>query len=167
LSRLAALRSRGEIKRLGAEADQDASLRLVLVGEAARRGVLEPGSLPGKKLVRALLERAAGAQVRANPIHVDEAFTCGHCGRDVVAGGRPVRDHCPHCLRSLHVDVVPGDRAAGCGGFLDPVRFELDHGQVVIHYCCRRCGYAWRGRSHPDDALPPSLNPSDLTGSGI
>lgn len=119
-------------------------------------------ALSGKKLVRALLERAGGAQVRANPIHVDESFACGHCGAAVSRGGRPVRDHCPLCLRSLHVDVVPGDRAAGCGGFLDPVRFELDHGQVVIHYTCRRCAHGWRGRAHPDDVLPASLNPADL-----
>lgn len=160
LSRLAAVRSRGEIKRLGQAVERDAGLRDALRAEAGRRG-LDP-TLDGKRLVRALLDRSDAAQVRTNPIHVDEPFACGHCGAAVTPGGRPVRDHCPQCLRSLHVDVVPGDRAAGCGGLLDPTALELDHGTVVIRYRCRSCGYETRTKCHPDDAVPPSLSIADL-----
>ena len=160
LARLAGVRSRGEIKRLGQAVERDPELRAALQAEAARRG-LDDG-LEGKRLVRALLDRSDAAQVRTNPIHVDESFQCEHCGAAVQPGGRPVRDHCPHCLRSLHVDVVPGDRAAGCGGLLDPVRLELDHGTVVIRYRCRTCGHETRTKSHPDDAIPPSLSIADL-----
>ncbi|MEC7947144.1 MAG: RNHCP domain-containing protein [Myxococcota bacterium] len=160
LARLAGVRSRGEIKRLGQDLDRDPSLLAALQAEAARRG-LDSG-LTGKRLVRALLDRSRSAQIRTNPIHVDEAFTCVHCGMDVRPGGRPVRDHCPHCLRSLHVDRVPGDRASTCGGVLDPTALRLDHGSVVILYRCRSCGHETRTMSHPDDAVPPSLSIADL-----
>ena len=41
-----------------------------------------------------------------------EAFVCTHCGRTVPgdAPGTSQRNHCPHCLRSRHVDVTVGDR---------------------------------------------------------
>lgn len=159
---LTGVRSRGEVKRLGSRVDREPALRAALEARAEARGLSVSG--PGKRLVRVLLDRAAGAQVRTNPIFVDEAFVCGHCGRAVPAGGVQIRDHCPHCLRSRHLDAVPGDRAADCGALMDPVRFALDHGTVVIHYACRGCDHRWRGRSHPDDAIPPDLDPASLPG---
>jgi RNHCP domain len=76
------------------------------------------------------------------------------------------RNHCPTCLRSLHVDEVPGDRASGCGGFMRPValRHKPAKGPQLVHRC-ERCG-ALRvnrvatGTVAPDDldallALPP------------
>ncbi|HLL91284.1 MAG TPA: RNHCP domain-containing protein, partial [Tepidisphaeraceae bacterium] len=48
-----------------------------------------------------------------------EDFTCGHCGRSVRGNG--YTNHCPGCLWSRHVDVNPGDRAAACGGLMEPV----------------------------------------------
>ena len=52
-----------------------------------------------------------------------EAFTCRCCGRLVTPDGAASahRNHCPNCLTSLHVDVEPGDRAADCGGLMEPV----------------------------------------------
>lgn len=35
--------------------------------------------------------------------------------------GSSHRNHCPNCLYSLHVDITPGDRAADCGGIMEPV----------------------------------------------
>ena len=64
--------------------------------------------------------------LRTNPIRRDAPFTCAHCGAGGAIGGARVRDHCPGCLRSLHVDRVPGDRAASCGGILDPVDLTLE-----------------------------------------
>ncbi len=159
-ARLASLRTRGDIKELGADIDEDAELRAVAMGLATSRGVEIEPDVPGKRLVRLLLDRADAAQVRKNPIHRDEAFTCAHCGRAVPPGGAPVRDHCPWCLRGLHVDVVPGDRAAGCGGVLDPVGFER-RPEVVILYRCRRCAHTFTVRAHPGDRIPPSLDPRD------
>ena len=53
----------------------------------------------------------------------NEAFFCRVCGRTVVpqGAGSEHRNHCPNCLSSLHVDIEPGDRAADCGGIMDPI----------------------------------------------
>jgi len=136
--------SRGALKRQAAALDASAELRRAVLDEAARRGVQLPdeaASWPGKRLLRRARAREVQARRRENPISRDEAFRCAHCGADVPAHGRTARDHCPHCLRSLHVDVVPGDRAAECGGILDPVRVEALGGEAWrIHYRCRACG---------------------------
>ena len=47
-------------------------------------------------------------------IRKTEDFICEHCGREVRGNG--YTNHCPYCLWSKHVDINPGDRAAGCGG---------------------------------------------------
>ena len=43
----------------------------------------------------------------------------------IFYGGKPAgtqhRNHCPNCLTSLHLDNEPGDRAADCGGQMEPV----------------------------------------------
>ncbi len=153
-------RSRGDIKRAGAWLDGEGrDQRAALVARAAARGAVIPEDwqeMPGKKLVRLCLARATEAQVRTNPIHRDEAFTCLHCGRDVPPGGRRPRDHCPWCLHSLHVDVVPGDRAAGCDGTLVPIAVDL--GDLV--YRCARCGAVRRNRILDD--LDPPDDPSAI-----
>ncbi len=52
-----------------------------------------------------------------------EVFTCKVCGRLVTpeGAGSGHRNHCPNCLTSLHLDLEPGDRAADCGGIMEPV----------------------------------------------
>ncbi len=154
LDELLLARTRGDIKRAGAWLEgQGADQRAALVARARARGVEIPAeweALPGKKLLRLCLARADDAQVRTNPIPRDEACRCGHCGRDVPAGGRRPRDHCPWCLYSLHVDVVPGDRAEGCGGALVPVTV----GDGDIGYRCDGCGALRRNRIL-DDVDPP------------
>lgn len=157
--RVFAARSRGEVKAVAALLEEGGgAARAALCAEARRRGVTLPDDAegwPAKRLVRACLDRADEAQVRRNPVHRDEAFTCLVCGREVPAGGRRPRDHCPHCLWSQHVDVVPGDRAEGCGGLLRPVRVGLDgRGGWAIDYRCEACGAARRNRVL-DDLEPP------------
>ncbi len=146
--------TRGEIKELGGRIDRDPGVRADWEGRARAKGVeLEPGT-PGKKLVRIVLDRGEGAQVRTNPIARDEAFACSHCAREVPLGGRRPRDHCPYCLYSQHVDVVPGDRAERCGGALIPVGVAPGHDGLDILYRCERCGAARRNRVL-DDLLVP------------
>lgn len=164
LQRLQRTRSRGQVKALGAAAEREPMLRQALLALAEERGIDEAAALPGKALVRRLLQREEAARVRSNPIHRDEAFTCAFCGASVDRGGPTVRDHCPRCLRSLHVDEVPGDRAADCGGVLQPQALSLEGGRVVILYRCDRCGHDHRVRAHPDDQVPPSLSVADLPG---
>ena len=88
----------------------------------------------------------------------DNGFICENCGARVEPLGYSSRNHCPFCLCSKHVDVMPGDRANECGGIMDPIRVELDSkkGYVIIHKC-RKCGEVKRNRAateaknQPDD----------------
>ena len=79
-----------------------------------------------------------------------EDFTCCACGTFVKGNG--YTDHCPKCLTSKHVDIFPGDRAAGCGGIMDPVSAEPDpkKGFVITHRC-RKCGAVRRNKAAKDD----------------
>lgn len=151
---LAAASSRGLIKRLGEQVDRDVDARDALVALLEARGVATDATLSGKKLVKLALDRADAAQVISTPTRIDEAFTCSHCGLAVPPLGVTARDHCPRCLRSLHVDVVPGDRAADCGGLLDPVGCEIRHGDVIVYYRCRRCSAEKRNRAAALGELP-------------
>ena len=88
----------------------------------------------------------------------DNGFICENCGARVEPLGYSSRNHCPFCLCSKHVDVMPGDRANQCGGIMDPIRVELDSrkGYVIIHKC-RKCGEikrnkaATEAKNQPDD----------------
>jgi predicted RNA-binding Zn-ribbon protein involved in translation (DUF1610 family) len=135
--------SRGAIKRLGRLLDNDPALMRAVVAEAGKRGVSLPeeaAAWPGKRLIRHALGRSDAAQERSNPIARDEAFTCVSCKAEVGPSGRSARDHCPRCLHSLHVDLVPGDRAETCGGVLMPIGMHTRSARPVIEYRCRRCG---------------------------
>ena len=73
----------------------------------------------------------------------DDTFTCKHCGRVVVpiGAGTQHRNHCPNCLTSLHLDNEPGDRAADCGGQMEPVAVWVRKGgEWAIIHRCRLCG---------------------------
>ena len=158
MERLAETRSRGQVKALGLVLDTDPDARAAAERLAGRRGIGATEELSGKRLVRLLLDRAQGAQVRTNPIHRDESFECIHCRKSVEPGGAQVRDHCPHCLHGRHVDNVPGDRAAVCGGLLVPVDFVIQgRAGVIISYACKGCKHTFRVRAHPGDELPKGL----------
>ncbi len=76
-----------------------------------------------------------------------EDFTCEHCGQSVTGSG--FTNHCPQCLFSKHVDVNPGDRAAGCGGLMRPVSVRYQKDAYQILHECERCGLR-----HPNKAAP-------------
>lgn len=158
LAALLQAESRGDIREGGAWLDgAGRSWRALLVAESQRRGAVFPDDWPdldGKRLLRLALARGEGAQVRTTPISRDEAFVCTNCGRDVPLGGRRPRDHCPWCLYSKHVDVVPGDRAADCGGALVPVGLVPAPKGMMIEYRCGTCGSLRRNRVL-DDLVPP------------
>ena len=83
-----------------------------------------------------------------------ESFTCRVCGRLVVpeGAGSGHRNHCPNCLSSLHVDVEPGDRAADCGGIMEPVAVWVrKQGEWAVIHRCRRCGALSSNRVAADD----------------
>ena len=63
----------------------------------------------------------------------------------IFYGGKPAgtqhRNHCPNCLTSLHLDNEPGDRAADCGGQMEPVAVWVRKGgEWAIIHRCRLCG---------------------------
>ncbi|HEX3733081.1 MAG TPA: RNHCP domain-containing protein [Mycobacteriales bacterium] len=67
-----------------------------------------------------------------------EDFACGNCGRRVAGTG--FTNHCPACLWSRHVDINPGDRAAGCEGMMRPVSANYERQRYVLLHECQRCG---------------------------
>jgi len=68
---------------------------------------------------------------------VKEDFVCENCGEEVDGDG--YTNHCPHCLWSKHVDNFPGDRAADCGGLMDPIDTEENGGEWKVVQKCSKC----------------------------
>ncbi len=129
-------------------------------GAAARAALAELADvapdLPVDRLLRLAAGREADARRRSNPIPRNEAFECAECGLEVEAGDGFVRNHCPRCLCSLHVDGdVPGDRASACGGVMEVASYETRGGLWIVTHRCRRCGHERRNRLYPDAASSP------------
>ena len=78
-----------------------------------------------------------------------EDFICEHCGTEVHGNG--YTNHCPFCLWSIHVDVNPGDRAADCGGLMEPVGVELKNGEYILLQKCKKCGHLRKNKVSPED----------------
>jgi hypothetical protein len=87
----------------------------------------------------------------------NEPFPCIHCGTAVqpLQNGS-CRNHCPQCFHSLHVDILPGDRSANCGGVMKPTGFDYHpkKGWMVVHQCIA-CGHQTRNKLAFDDPLQP------------
>lgn len=83
-----------------------------------------------------------------------ESFTCQVCGSPVApeGAGSGHRNHCPHCLSSIHVDNTPGDRASLCKGIMDPIGVWVrKNGEWAIIHRCRSCGELHSNRVAADD----------------
>jgi hypothetical protein len=84
-------------------------------------------------------------------------FVCEHCGMGVrPLVNRSCRSHCPGCLWSKHLDVVPGDRAARCGGLMAPIAVRQDARRkwLIVHRC-ERCGAVRGNKAALDDPSQP------------
>lgn len=69
-------------------------------------------------------------------------FQCIVCHRYVMPLKHgSYRNHCPFCLSSLHIDIMPGDRKSPCRGIM--LAYRLKHsgkkGWQIIHRCMK-CG---------------------------
>ena len=68
----------------------------------------------------------------------NQGFICLNCGANVekLTNGS-YRNHCPFCLYSLHVDIIPGDRQNDCKGLMKPIRIEYNSkkGFQIVHKC--------------------------------
>ena len=92
----------------------------------------------------------------------DSGFICRHCGKEVPPLRYTSRDHCPHCLYSIHIDNIPGDRANDCLGDLVPMSIENNPKKgFVIVYRCNKCGEVKRNKSAKDDDFEEILKVSE------
>lgn len=83
-------------------------------------------------------------------------FKCKNCGKKVSfqSFGTRHRNHCPHCLYSLHVDDRKGDRSSDCGGLMEPIgKFYKEDGEEVIVHKCQKCGFVRWNRVAGDDSF--------------
>ena len=69
----------------------------------------------------------------------DEEFICENCNQKVSKLQVTARDHCPFCLYSKHVDILPGDRQNQCKGLLKPIGIEKFKDTYKIIYQCEKC----------------------------
>ena len=82
-------------------------------------------------------------------------FPCAHCGAFVPSGspGTSQRNHCPHCLWSLHVDLKPGDRRALCRSPMEPIALWVSPGEELrLIHRCTGCGVLKPNRIAGDDS---------------
>ena len=94
------------------------------------------------------------AQTRTRRAEAGTWFNCTHCGQTVVPDGAGAahRNHCPWCLWSRHLDETPGDRAADCGGGMEPIAvWARPGGDWAIIHRCRSCGELHSNRIAGDD----------------
>ena len=82
---------------------------------------------------------------------LDEEFICLNCGKKVDKLEYSSRDHCPHCLYSLHVDINPGDRQNNCKGLLKPIDLEKFKDTYKIIYKCEKCNQLHKNIIAKDD----------------
>ncbi|QYK51417.1 MAG: RNHCP domain-containing protein [Anaerolineales bacterium] len=92
-----------------------------------------------------------------------EDFVCERCGQAVTGDG--YTNHCPACLWSKHVDIAPGDRAAGCGDLMEPVDVESRAGGYRILHRCVQCGAEKWNQAAPGDDFEQILAVSRASGN--
>lgn len=79
-----------------------------------------------------------------------EDFTCERCGHEVIGDG--YTNHCTECLWSKHVDVNPGDRAATCGGLMEPIEVLKEPDSYILLHKCTICDYVKKNKlAHNDN----------------
>lgn len=88
-------------------------------------------------------------------LHLENTpFICENCGCMVMPpeSGTLHRNHCSHCLFSLHVDMRVGDRRSGCRGLMEPIGIWAPARKdwSIIHRC-KNCGFMRTNRIAGDD----------------
>lgn len=83
----------------------------------------------------------------------DEEFICENCGKKVEPLNYTARDHCPYCLYSKHLDILPGDRKNDCQGLLKPIGIEKFKDTYKILYKCEKCHKPHKNIMAKDDNM--------------
>ncbi len=96
----------------------------------------------------------------------EAGFSCAHCRQyiscDPELSGVQNRNHCPHCLWSLHMDLNrPGDRLSRCQKRMKPVGLALKKthrkygfepgSELMLVHVCQACGKISINRIAADD----------------
>jgi hypothetical protein len=89
-----------------------------------------------------------------------EDFVCEKCGANVSGNG--YTNHCPECLSSKHVDINPGDRAAACGGLMEPIGVEKKGSVWNIVQKCIRCGFVRKNKTDERDSFEKIIEISKM-----
>jgi len=85
---------------------------------------------------------------------IDEEFICENCNTIVKPLGYTARNHCPKCLYSKHVDILPGDRKETCHGLLKPIGIEKNRkSDFKIIYECQKCHAIRKNKIANDDDM--------------
>jgi len=111
---------------------------------AGRRGAAPAVCVPGSKST----QRTTPGQSS------DPGFTCRVCGavNPPEGAGSRHRNHCRHCLSSLHLDIEPGDRASSCRGVMEAIGVWVrKDGEWAVIHRCRDCGALSSNRIAADD----------------
>ncbi len=93
---------------------------------------------------------------------IEENFICEHCGKEVSTLGYTARDHCPYCLYSKHVDILPGDRKNECKGLLRPIGIEKYKDTFKILYQCEQCRIKHKNIMANDDDMSKIIELSNI-----
>ncbi len=93
---------------------------------------------------------------------IDEKFICEHCQKEVSVLGYTARDHCPYCLYSKHVDILPGDRSNSCHGLLVPIGIEKYKDTFKIIYKCDTCKKLHKNIMANDDNMDKIIELSNM-----
>lgn len=92
----------------------------------------------------------------------DEEFICENCKKSISKLNYTARDHCPYCLYSKHVDIMPGDRKNECFGLLIPIAIEKFKDTYKIVYKCNKCKKIHKNIMANDDNMDLIIEISKL-----
>jgi hypothetical protein len=102
-----------------------------------------------------------------------KTITCLHCQLPIPLSrhfsGVINRNHCPHCLWSVHADEKTGDRQSICHGQMEPVTLSFKpskknkygpekKGEILLVHLCQTCQQIRLNRIAADDDTNKIIN---------
>lgn len=95
-----------------------------------------------------------------------KTINCSHCHLPIPLSrhfsGVINRNHCPHCLWSIHIDEKTGDRQSICHGKMEPITLTFKpskknkygpekKGEILLVHLCQTCHQIRLNRIAADD----------------